>query len=309
MPSPAPPRGAGEPLFHTAAHGAKLCYEVFRPEAAVAPLPLRLVYLHGVHESADTMTVRNLAAEFRDATVYALEHHAHGRSYGTRGVVASFDELVADAYDFIEGVVVRELAGQEAFAIIGHSMGGAVATYLCHRIATDPRCTFAAKLRGGILLAPALTGGIPNVVVRGALRCIASAFPSAGLGPPEDPSQYDTGSGRVLNFSGKMPARTCVMFVDLFMKHQAALDAGLNGTPPFTFAAFPALVLHGERDLAVPLQGNAPIYAYTPPQGSHTPQVEVLKGETHSILTSKHTARYLVIMRAWLQGRPAPAGV
>ena len=63
------------------------------------------------------------------------------------------------------------------------------------------------------------------------------------MGPPESTDEYDTGSNLGLNYSGRMQACTCQMFVDLFLS--MAREGG-EGCPDLS--SVPFLVLHGTKD-------------------------------------------------------------
>jgi len=65
------------------------------------------------------------------AVVYAPDHFGHGRSQGERALVSDVDQLSTDLGR------VRELAASEhpglPLVLIGHSMGGLIATYYAQR--------------------------------------------------------------------------------------------------------------------------------------------------------------------------------
>jgi len=60
--------------------------------------------------------------------VYALDHRGHGRSDGERANVKSFAQFVRSLEQFIE--IVKEQTPSLPHFLLGHSMGGAVATQL-----------------------------------------------------------------------------------------------------------------------------------------------------------------------------------
>ena len=198
---------AGKADFFTASDGHKLCFETWTAADAKASI----FFLHGVHESSDTLTAHRLAAAFskQGFDFHCLEHHAHGRSSGTRALVEGFDLIKRHQLEFITQTCGRRNGTR--FAVVGHSMGGAAAVY----IGEELKSTFGSAFIGEVLLAPSITCAVPNVVVVSALRAVSYFWPSAPLGPPEHPSEYDTGSGLHLNFDGYMRLQTAKMFVDL----------------------------------------------------------------------------------------------
>ena len=94
-----------------------------------------------------------------------------------------------------------------------------------------------------ILINPSLSGPTPNWLTRSALSGLCVLWSSAPVGPPESTDEYDTGSNLGLNYSGRMQACTCQMFVDLFLS--IAREGG-EGCPDLS--SVPFLVLHGTKD-------------------------------------------------------------
>ena len=160
--------------------------------------------LAGVHESADTLTTQRLAAGFaaRGHIFVALEQHGHGRSSGQRGLVQSFDLLVAHASDFVEHLLNADPSAR--VVVLGHSLGGAVTAFL----GAPMRRKYASRFLGTILLAPSLSGPTPDWLTRTALSGLANIWSGAPVGPPEHPDEYETGSGLGLNYCGKMQVRS-----------------------------------------------------------------------------------------------------
>lgn len=155
---------AGEGAYCTTSDGHKLYYETWRGDKA-AEQPVTAVFLHGVHESADTLTAHRIAAAFivRGHIFIALEHHGHGRSSGQRGLVQSFDKLVSHSSEFVVQTMTSDASCR--MVVMGHSMGGAIAAYL----GAPLRQQFSSRFLGTILIAPSLSGPTPNWVTRAAL--------------------------------------------------------------------------------------------------------------------------------------------
>jgi acylglycerol lipase len=78
--------------------------------------------------------------------VYVIDHRGHGRSDGPRALIDRFDDLVDD-FELVANQAMTEQANQPFF-VLGHSMGGLIATRYTLRHQTD--------LAGLILSAPAL---------------------------------------------------------------------------------------------------------------------------------------------------------
>lgn len=91
------------------------------------PGPSRVVVLvHGYGEHVGRYEdVARLLGE-RGAEVWGLDHGGHGRSEGERALVASLDGLVADVHTVVGHA--REARPDAPLAMVGHSMGGLIAT-------------------------------------------------------------------------------------------------------------------------------------------------------------------------------------
>ena len=113
--------------YFEASDGHRLFYEDALGDRD-SSAPLTVLFLHGVHESADTLTAQRLLEGViaRGHRFVALEQHGHGRSSGPRGLVQSMSTLVRHATEFVHFLM---LAGSRV-VVIGHSMGGAVAAFM-----------------------------------------------------------------------------------------------------------------------------------------------------------------------------------
>src|SRR5919206_2191215 len=106
--------------------------------------PRRLVVLvhgYGEHIGRYEHVAQALAA--RGSTVVGPDHVGHGRSAGERVLVESFEPIVED----LRGVVQAE-RGNLPVVMVGHSMGGLIATRYAQRHRQD--------LAGLVLSGPAI---------------------------------------------------------------------------------------------------------------------------------------------------------
>ncbi|RME45356.1 MAG: alpha/beta fold hydrolase, partial [Chloroflexi bacterium] len=101
----------------------KIFYQHWRPETDPRAV---LVIVHGYAEHSGRY--QHVAEYFveRGYAVYALDHRGHGRSEGERAYVDRYNDLLVDLRTFVELVRQRELARR--IFMVGHSMGGALAT-------------------------------------------------------------------------------------------------------------------------------------------------------------------------------------
>lgn len=298
--------GAGD-KFKTKEGGweCALYYETWAGAADSSPA-VTVLFFHGVHESADTTTAQRLASRFnqRGWSFVALEHHGHGRSDGMRGMVQSWDLLELHALAFVDHWVagIRGAGGApHFFFLMGHSMGGAVSARIAQRVDSKYGAPGQGSpiFLGQMLIAPSLTCQYPGGCTRGLLRAVGTVCPWAPLGPPEDVSAYDTGSGLQLNYAGTMRLRTATLFVDAAMEVESWLEGiteesdeatKARARQSFNFALAlpgrPCLVQHGLRDHAVPARkGTTQSIVYTvciPADSADSrSRVDLIKGEDH----------------------------
>jgi alpha-beta hydrolase superfamily lysophospholipase len=205
--------------------------------AWIADMPAYVaVIVHGIGEHAGRYeyVAERLVAD--GAAVYAPDHLGHGRSDGTPGLVHSIPELTED----LAGVVERARARHPGLPVyvIGHSMGGIIASLFAQRHPT--------LLDALVLSAPAIGGNpdieallqldpMPDVPIDPALL---SRDPAVGVAYASDPAVYH----------GPLQKRT---FEAIFAGGRIVADG-----PRFTV---PVLWLHGEFDALAPLAATRPV--------------------------------------------------
>jgi alpha-beta hydrolase superfamily lysophospholipase len=113
-----------------------------------------LVLVHGFAEHSGRYEhVGRWFAE-RACAVHAYDHRGHGRSRGARNHVDGFDDYLDDLAAFVERV--REEDPGRPLTLVGHSMGGLIATAFARERKPD---IFALVTSGAALaLGPAMTG-------------------------------------------------------------------------------------------------------------------------------------------------------
>jgi len=107
----------------TSRDGLNLFYQSWLPEAEGKAV---LLVVHGWAEHSGRYT--NLVDHFIPGgyLVYALDHRGHGRSEGKPGYVDRFTDYLDDLKTFFD--VVRGRHGDIPIFLVGHSMGGTIAT-------------------------------------------------------------------------------------------------------------------------------------------------------------------------------------
>ena len=192
----------------------------------------RIVLLaHGYGEHIDRYGHVADALVARGAAVYGPDHLGHGESAGEPALVTDFERIVDDLHAVAD--LAREQHPGLPLVLIGHSMGGLIATRYAQRHAGD--------LAGLVLSGPAI--GL-SVVIKDWLA--APALPddpidiavlsrdlSVGEAYAEDPRVYHGG--------WKRPT------LEAFMAADGAIEAGGG------FGDLPTYYVHGEADELVPM--------------------------------------------------------
>lgn len=166
------------------------------------------------------------------ATVYAPDHHAHGRSEGTPALVDDGEVLVTDAHSVADRA--RDEHPGLRLVVIGHSMGGVVATRFVQR--------YPGEATALVLSGPVVGGNpgfemlldldpIPEIPIDPATL---SRDPAVGAAYDSDPLVYH-------GPFHKETLRTLVLAV------QTIAEAG-------DFGDLPTLWIHGTEDQLVPYE-------------------------------------------------------
>jgi acylglycerol lipase len=225
--------------------GLCLYEQSWRPGAG-APRGV-LVIVHGLRDHSARYAAVAEALAARGIAVYAFDLRGHGRSAGWYAYVAAFDEYLADLDRFVARVRARE-PGVPLF-LLGHSMGGAIATL--YTITRRP------ALRGLVLSAPALdvAASTSGAQVAGA-RFLSALIPTAGVfvldpaGFSRDPAvrRADERDPLVHAVAAARTASELIAAFDRIRRGEASL-------------AVPLYIIHGTADRITPPAGSRRLYA------------------------------------------------
>ena len=246
-----------------------------------------LVISHGYAEHSGRY--QQFAEEFvaKGYAVHALDHHGHGKSEGLPAVIESFDATDADLDTLIEHV--RGEHGANAIKLVGHSMGGSIATHYA--------LSYQDKLSGLILSGPAIGGGVPPIT-RALLRLFKRINPEMGVtkldsaAVSRDGDVVDDYRADPLVFRGKVPAATASSMMDVIAKYRRAVKA----------ITVPTLYMHGAEDRLVRLKHAQPIARRF---GSDDFTEKVYEGLYHEIFNEPERDRVLNDLADWLEAHPA----
>ncbi len=222
--------------------GVRLYEQWWRPRGEVKGA---LVLVHGLmdHGSRYGDLAERLA--LRGVAVYAMDLRGHGHSEGIRVGVGSFEDYLRDLDVLFAQVRARE-AGKPVF-LLGHSMGGAIATL--YTISRKP------ELRGLVLSGAALAIDAPAARVL-ATRLVAALAPNAGVFELDasqfsrDPAVVQAMRDDPLVYTKGAPARTARELIDAVHTLQARMGD----------IQTPLLVLHGASDHVTPPDGSRALY-------------------------------------------------
>lgn len=167
------------------------------------------------------------------ASAWGPDHLGHGRSDGERALVRDFEHIVDDLHRVI--AMARLAHPDLPVVLIGHSMGGLIATRYAQR--------YGRGLAGLLLSAPAV-GHLEAIEQLVALPQI----PDLPIDPAvlsRDPAVHEAYTRDPLVYHGPFKRLT----LEAMRAALAAIDAGPG------FGALPTLWLHGAADELVPIAG------------------------------------------------------
>ena len=246
-----------------------------------------LVVAHGYAEHA--MRYQEFAEYFvsRGYAVHALDHHGHGKSEGDPAVIENFAATDADLDTLINQV--RSDHSVETVKLVGHSMGGSVATHYA--------LTYQGKLSGLILSGPAIGGGVP-LITRALLRLFKRLNPRMGVTKLDANAVSRDGEvvadyrADPLVFRGKVPASTASTMMDAIARYKTAVKA----------ISVPALYMHGAEDRLVSAKHARRIAARF---GSADMTEIIYDGLYHEIFNEPERMKVLTDLAEWLEAHPA----
>jgi alpha-beta hydrolase superfamily lysophospholipase len=218
--------------------------------------PARLVVLvHGYGEHVGRYEHVAQALVARGATVVGPDHVGHGRSDGEPALVEDFESIVDD----VRTVVAASRDGLPV-VMVGHSMGGLIATRYAQRHGDD--------LAGLVLSGPAIGLGpafeswlaAPELPSDPIDVAVLSRDPAVGEAYAADPLVYHGG--------WKRPT------LEAFLAADRAIAAGPG------FGALPLLYVHGAEDQLVPVDFARPVVERLAGPDS---DLHVLPGARHEV--------------------------
>jgi alpha-beta hydrolase superfamily lysophospholipase len=170
------------------------------------------------------------------AAVYAPDHRGHGRTDGATGLVEDGEAITSDLHDVADAA--RAEHPSLAVALIGHSMGGLIATRYAQR--------YGSELAALVISSPAIAD---NPGFRQLLQM--DPIPEIPIDPAvlsRDPAVGEAYAADELVYHGPFQRTT---LEQLF----AGVDRVASGP---SFGDLPTLWIHGSDDQLVPLELTRP---------------------------------------------------
>jgi alpha-beta hydrolase superfamily lysophospholipase len=218
--------------------------------------PARLVVLvHGYGEHIGRYEHVAEMLRSRGSSVVGPDHVGHGRSEGDRVHVEDFESIVDDVR-----AVVNEEPGALPVVMVGHSMGGLIATRFAQRHRED--------LAGLVLSGPAV--GLAPVFEAWLAAPELPSDPINVATLSRDPAVGEAYASDPLVWHGGWKRSTLEAWV--------AADAAIASGPGF--GDLPLLYLHGAEDQLVPVDLARPVVERL--AGPHS-ELHVLDGARHEV--------------------------
>jgi alpha-beta hydrolase superfamily lysophospholipase len=262
--------------------GVRIVYDVWTPDTP----PRGVVILaHGYAEHARRYD--HVAARFGEAGLitYALDHRGHGRSGGKRVYLRDISEYTGDFHTLV-GIAAADHPDL-ARIVVGHSMGGGIVFAYG---AEHPGDYSAMVLSGPAVDAEASVSPV-MVLVAKVLGRLAPGLPVEELpanAVSRDPAVVAAYEADPLVHHGKLPAgiaRALIGVGETMPQHAAAITA-------------PLLVVHGEQDKLIPVEGSKRLVECV---GCTDVHLKVYPGLYHEVFNEPEKALVLDDVTGWIE--------
>lgn len=220
-------------------------------------------------------------------SVYTFDLRGHGRSEGPRGFVRSFGKYIDDLDLFIKGVRLKEHDGP--LFLLGHSMGGAIATLFSIK--------HGARI-DGLVLSSALVKNPENtspffLCVLSLLSKVLPTFPVLekinGSDLSRDPGVVERYDADPLVYHGKMVAREAAEIAKAIKTIKGASHE----------ISVPILILHGTSDRVTEPKGSEELYESV---SSTDKTIKTYDGFYHEIMNEHEKGKVLSDIISWMDG-------
>jgi acylglycerol lipase len=258
-------------------------WECDAPKGAIA-------LVHGIAEHSDRYV--HIAEAFTQAgfNFYTFDLRGHGKSDGDRCYTPSFNHYLADVDIFLERV--RSRTNAFPLFLMGHSMGGAIATLYC-----ITRQVKESQLQGLILSAALLKSREVSPILLQIAFFLGRLFPKqqsfvrlSGQSISRDQQVVDAYQNDEKVYHARMPFRTLCELLRATQRIETNLE---QVTVPF-------LAMHGTADTLTDPAGSKELYQRSPIADK---TLQLYDGLFHEILNEPEHEQVMADVVAWVQTR------
>jgi len=243
-----------------------------------------LLVVHGFAEHSGRYI--NLVNHFvpKGYAVYGLDHRGHGKSEGLQGYVERFSYYLGDLKIFFD--IIRGKHGNTKIFIIGHSMGGTIATAYAvhHQDEFDGLILSGVGLKAAVSLPPAL-------II--AARIFSLLLPKIGIAVfdasaiSQDKAVVDAYVNDPLVYRGKVRARLGAELVRMTQELPHQMPK----------IALPILIMHGTVDRLSDPKGSELLYERV---SSKDKTLKLYDGFYHEIFNEPKREQVFKDVETWL---------
>lgn len=264
--------------------GVRIVYDVWEPQSPPRGV---VVLAHGYAEHARRYD--HVAARFGDAGLitYALDHRGHGRSGGKRVYLRDISEYTAD-FRTLVGIAAAEHPDLTRI-VLGHSMGGGIV----FAYGVDHPDEYSAMVLSGpaVDAQEAVSPGM--ILVAKVLGKVAPGLPVEEIpadAVSRDPEVVAAYKSDPLVHHGKLPAGVARALIGLgeTMRQRAV---GITA---------PLLVVHGEQDKLIPVEGSRRLVERV---GCTDVHLKVYPGLYHEVFNEPEKDLVLDDVTSWIESK------
>ena len=254
-----------------------------------------LLLVHGFAEHSGRYDHVGAWFASRGAAVHAYDHRGHGRSAGPRNDVPRFDCFLDDLGSFLE-IVRKEHPGLRV-AVVGHSMGGLIAT----AFARERQPSIEALVTSGpaLHLGPAMQGARA-----GLLRVMARLTPTLRI-PAGLPASGLSGDPEVIRRYEEDPLVDTRLTPRLAREMQLAIERTAGGGAA---VSVPMLLLHGAADPLCASAGSEAFFASLAPSVAEQSALRLYPELLHEIFNEPEQEQVFHDLLSWWSGLEGAAG-
>lgn len=265
--------------------GVRIVYDVWTPDERETRGVV--VLAHGFAEHARRYD--HVAARFAESGLltYALDHRGHGRSGGKRVYLRDITEYTADFHALVS--TAADEHPDLPRVVIGHSMGGGIVfTY-----GVEHPDDYSAMVLSGPAVDAQDSVSPVMVLLAKVLGRVAPGLPVENLplgAVSRDPQVVAAYENDPLVHHGKLPAGIARALI------------GVGQTMPQRAAAIsaPLLVVHGEADKLVPVEGSKRLVECV---GSDDVHLKIYPDLYHEVFNEPEQERVLDDVTSWIESK------